>query len=76
MLDTIGPNNVFIDDFRHLNASTMKAMKYAQSLIGQKDISVTVLVKKNVTSRLKQSFKSLAKPFKNVWDSIEINKKQ
>lgn len=76
LLDIIGVDNVFIDDFRHLNASTMKAMKHAQFLIGQKEIFVSVLVKKDIKRKLKQSFKSLAEPLKNVWNSIEIYKKK
>ena len=55
-------------------------MKYAQTLVGQKDMVVRVFTQKTpatTVSRLQQSLKSFVNPIKRGFDTIrDITKKQ
>lgn len=46
LLDIIGPDNVFFDDPRNFNYSTAQALNYAQHLIGNDNIVVHILARK------------------------------
>lgn len=80
LLEVLGEQNVFKDDLAHLNLSTSRAMKYAQTLVGQKDMVVRVFTQKTpatTVSRLQQSLKSFVNPIKRGFDTIrDITKKQ
>ena len=46
LLDIVGRDNVFFDDPRNLNYSTAQALQHAQQLIGDDNIVVRILARK------------------------------
>ena len=71
LYDIIGKDNVFKDDPKALNQSTSDAMKKARSLIGQEDVVVRIITKKDpvnygVRNRLRSLVAPLQRKFKDI----------
>ena len=71
LYDIIGGDNIFKDDPKALNQSTSEAMKKARLLIGQEDVVVRIITKKesthyDVRSRLRSLVAPLQRKFKDI----------
>ena len=71
LYNIIGGDNIFKDDPRAPNQSTSNAMKKARLLIGQEDVVVRIIAKKepinySVRSRLRSLVAPLQRKFKDI----------
>ena len=71
LYDIIGGDNVFEDNLKSLNQSTSDAMKRASVIIGQKDVVVRIMTKKESTDySVRRRLKSLVAPLQRKFKHI------